>query len=984
MDVNGTRYHLITGSRDWLPALAATTTPAPERLVWDPRRRAVTLRHELFLFPARGSEAVLTPADRRGAACDRFGHLYWIGPERDEIRYRPADAAAAATFWRVAELGGEATAPCHPFPGCAPAAAGPRCGEFGPLPPAPAAAPPPVLSGLAVTDRHFLVVGTLAPGGLLVFDLHGGGPPVWLRWPAAVPFAPFDLAPLAGGGLWVLDRPAPGSARLWRLDRDLRVVRAGGEAALPLPPAPLFHPDPPLPGEDPCVPPPASFPTGLSLALASPPLGGGGGDVVAVAALPDGTALLLETDAGAGDSRLSRWCLGEPVAGPVSLAAALGELVGEAVELAGHDLVFAADPAPAPGEIAGTVYVATAEGNQSFAFALTTGTARTPEAALLDLVALDAYLPMRRFSGKALIEGPDAPYYDLEEVWLPLIEVPRPRYATFGRLEGLGFEGRPFDGKEPGCVWHRLFLDGCIPPGDEVVLESRAADRAAELVHVPWRREPPLHLRATGPERPFAAAGRGGDGLPAGAGTWELLFQGATGRYLELRLTLRGSGRSTPKLGALRVHYPRFSYLDRYLPPAYREDPASASFLARFLANFEGFLTELEGRVAGAEVLFDTRTAPAEALDWLATWLGAALDEGWDEARRRLFLAHAVALYRRRGTPLGLLQSIRLAVDPCPDESLFAADDGGGVPFDVRLVEAHRARRLPAAVAGDPTVPLLPAQLPAGEPWRPSQGGARLARLYADFLRRRYGAGARGADPAAEAAALVRLNAAWGRSGEAQLDRFDDLQFTPLPPAAGGGEAADWRTFAAFGLGFPYPEVSAADAPGWRTYLRQRYRRVDALNRAWELPAGRAFASFDDVALPARLPADGAPLADWFAWTTVALPVSRSAHRFTVLVPVGAELLPADRRRRLDKVRAVVERERPAHTGFDVQLYWALFRVGAARVGLDTLVGEGARFTSLVLGAGYLGEGLLAGEPPSNVRDRRVLGRDTVGPPPLS
>ncbi len=1008
MDVNGTRYHLLEGARDWLPALDGA-----ERLHWDARRRVVTLLPELFLFPRRTGEAVFTPGDRRGAACDRFGNFYWIGTGRDAVRYRPADARAAATFWSVEELGRDGMARCHRSPGCVPPTlGGPSCGAFGPLPPPPASEPPPVLSGLAVTGRHFLVVGTLAPGGLLVFDLHGGGPPTWLRWPEAVPFAPFDLAALPDGGLWVLDRPAAGEARLWRLDRDLRVVRAGGEVALPVPPAPVFRPDPPAPEAEQCVPPPNSFPGGMTLLLASPPLGVGG-DVVAVAALPDATALLLEADPAAGDTRLLRWSVEGALGEPVSLAEALGEIVDGPVALTGHDLVFRPDAAPIQGEITGTVLVAAAEGNQSFAFTLATGIAGTPEALTLDVRAEAVYLPMRRFGGKALIEGPggggktpgtgagryacssagagfEDAFYDLDEFWLPLSEVPRPRYATTGRVEGLGFHGRPFDGKEPGCVWHRLFLDACIPPGDEVIVESRAAEREDELPHAPWRREPALHLRSIGPERPFAAMARGllptnaASALQSGIGTWELLFQNAAGRYLELRLTLRGSGRSTPRLGALRVYYPRFSYLERYLPAVYREDPSSASFLDRYLANFEGFLTDLEGRIAAAEILFDTRTAPAEALDWLAAWLGSALDEEWDEARRRLFLAHAVALYRRRGTPRGLLQAIRLAIDECPDEELFAEDDGEelGAGFGVRLVEAHRARLLPAAAAGDPRTPIGPQQILAGTPWRPSHGGARLHRRYADFLRRRYSAGPRNEDPAREAAALARLNAAWGRGEATALARFDDARFTPLPPAAGGGEAADWRAFAAGGLGFRYPEVGAASADSWRTYLRLRHRRIDALNRAWELPADRAFAAFDDVALPDRLPPDGAALADWFAWTTVALPVAASAHRFTVLVPVGAELPPAARRRRLDKVRAVVERERPAHTAFDVQLYWALFRVGAARVGLDTAVGEGARFTSIVLGAGYLGEGLLAEAHPWNVRDRRVLGRDTVGPPP--
>ena len=57
-----------------------------------------------------------------------------------------------------------------------------------------------------------------------------------------------------------------------------------------------------------------------------------------------------------------------------------------------------------------------------------------------------------------------------------------------------------------------------------------------------------------------------------------------------------------PRLHALRIYYPRFSYLTRYLPGVYQEDAVSASFLDRFLANVEGTNTAIEDRIAGREV----------------------------------------------------------------------------------------------------------------------------------------------------------------------------------------------------------------------------------------------------------------------------------------------------------------------------------------------------------------------------------------------
>ena len=55
----------------------------------------------------------------------------------------------------------------------------------------------------------------------------------------------------------------------------------------------------------------------------------------------------------------------------------------------------------------------------------------------------------------------------------------------------------------------------------------------------------------------------------------------------------------------------------------------------------------------------------------------------------------------------------------------------------------------------------------------------------------------------------------------------------------------------------------------------------------------------------------------------------------------------SDYARVVDHTRRVVELEKPAHTSFDIQPYWALFRVGQARVGLDSALSEGSRSEAL-------------------------------------
>src|SRR6185295_4945256 len=124
-----------------------------------------------------------------------------------------------------------------------------------------------------------------------------------------------------------------------------------------------------------------------------------------------------------------------------------------------------------------------------------------------------------------------------------------------------------FDSGEPGCVWHRLMLDAVIPGGGALGVRARAADDPDLLTRMAWRQQPTPYLRGGGAEIPYYDPWpdrRGDDPTDRErTGTWELLFQEIRGRYLQLELSIAGTGRSTPELRALRAWFPRFSYLDR-------------------------------------------------------------------------------------------------------------------------------------------------------------------------------------------------------------------------------------------------------------------------------------------------------------------------------------------------------------------------------------------------------------------------------------
>jgi len=908
MDVNGTPFHLLLGRDDWLADDVVVS--APDSLEWFESDQTLRLSELPFVFPDRHGDRDLGPTDRRGADRDRYGHWYWIGSNHDEILMLPKGAAEPSVFWPRAEAAGEE----------------PSGGAFVAKDP-PAGAAVERFSGLAVTDHHYLVVGLPDLPGVLIFDLHGGGSPSRYPWPG--PIDPVDICRSHDGGVWILDNAdpsSPGPSRYWGLDRHFNICNLTS-VAMPDEIVGEFQPKvPPAESEDWAT---ASF--------ASPDMGADLAAIQAVAieGVPDGSVLVL--DAAAAEHGAVHRYRGADQVGVLPLS-----------DLGGRPFDLAFLPAE-DVTTGGTVYISERQGDQAFAFALDSGGD--------SLTRLNRFLPMRLFTGKGLVAAGGSVYYDMSDRWLPLVDWVRPRYVSEGTLVT-----GSFDAGQPDVRWHRLLIDGCIPPGAAVSVETRTANDPAALAARPWVPEPDLYLRGGGSEIAFH---RYGDDSTPGSGTWELLFQAATGRYLQIRLSLTGNGRTTPRLWALRAYSPRFSYLDEYLPDVYREDRHSASFIDRYLASVEGMFTAFESRIENAHVLFDVTTLDSDYLAWLASWLGATIEPGWDEARLRLFIQHAFELFGQRGTRRGMIEAIRLATDPCPDSSIF--DPANTSPFGVRIVERFRTRSTPGVVFGDPTELVGPRTIEIGAKWTLLDGRDEVDRRYREFLTKRYAP-----DPIAGVEAAWQRSIAVGSAGE--IAEF----YPPLTPDH-ERESADWREFVAAEMAVGYPDVTDDDLDEYRAFLFRRYRRASALNEAWGLLGASSIGSFDDVALPtARLPADGAPLQDWIQFASSHLPIQRAAHRFTVLVPIRPADDDAARSRLLDTVERVVENERPGHTAFEVKPYWAAFRVGEARVGLETIVGEGSRFVSIVLGRGRIAQSYLSGAHPWNVTDRTVVGRERV------
>jgi hypothetical protein len=244
--------------------------------------------------------------------------------------------------------------------------------------------------------------------------------------------------------------------------------------------------------------------------------------------------------------------------------------------------------------------------------------------------------------------------------------------------------------------------------------------------------------------------------------------------------------------------------------------------------------------------------------------------------------------------------------------------------------------------------------------WSPEQGADPLHRQYQSYLRKKY-------------VTVDALKAAWGRSS---IVTFNQILLSPVLPA-NENEAEDWRQFTQQELSFTYAEVSDKDEGVYQDFLRHRYRRIASLNSAYQTE----HTAFGEVSLPGEndFPSSGQRLYDWSQFVSVVLPIRQYAHRFAVLVPTGPGDVAAQAER-LAIVERIVELEKPVHTSFEVKPYWAMFRVGEARLGLDTLLDMGSRFVALLLGQGYLAESYLAAPHPWNVADRIVTDRDAVGP----
>ena len=306
----------------------------------------------------------------------------------------------------------------------------------------------------------------------------------------------------------------------------------------------------------------------------------------------------------------------------------------------------------------------------------------------------------------------------------------RLRFEQRGRITSFRLDSGSYQ-----TQWGRVFLDACIPPGTAVRVRCVAIDEPPEGVALAGAGPvnlvgAPPHADKTPPQLPESlieiplavldgptavVESSGGYGDPVvrretgrelpwarfaaddAFETYDTHTHTGRGRYLWVTLELSGDTRRTPRVRSLRVEHPGHGLL-QHLPGLYRRDASPGTpFLQRYLALFDGVLSELGAKAVARVALVDPQSTPAELLPWLASFLGLVLDERWSESARRTLVAEATDLFRRRGTVAGLKRFLEIVLD-CP----------------IIILEHFRLRGLGGPVVGDPSAASTRAVLGAG------------------------------------------------------------------------------------------------------------------------------------------------------------------------------------------------------------------------------------------------------------------------------
>jgi phage tail-like protein len=311
-------------------------------------------------------------------------------------------------------------------------------------------------------------------------------------------------------------------------------------------------------------------------------------------------------------------------------------------------------------------------------------------------------LKARGYDGAGIVRQPDGNIGYWSPWGFRTAVAARVRYVQSGRVTTYRLDSGAYQ-----TTWGRLFIDACIPEGTSIRVRSVTVDEMPEGATIPQdapanipvpnpphpEQTPPmlpaefkddpvtglLHRRETGRELPWVQIAPD-DRFE----TYEAPIIAPPGRYLWVTLELRGDTARTPRVRSLRAEHPSHDWVQR-IPKTFSTDADVGDFLRRYLAMFDGTLSELEARSTFRLALIDPKAAPPELLPWLASFFGLVIDERFPEAARRTLIAEIVDLFRYRGTIHGLRRFLEIYL---------------GVP--IQIIERFRLRGVGARLSASP------------------------------------------------------------------------------------------------------------------------------------------------------------------------------------------------------------------------------------------------------------------------------------------
>lgn len=547
-------------------------------------------------------------------------------------------------------------------------------------------------------------------------------------------------------------------------------------------------------------------------------------------------------------------------------------------------------------------------------------------------------------------------------------------------------EAGPFDAGEQ-CRWERVCVKAETPQGTEVILQTFFADNPdAVPADDDWQVSPSLDMLL----QPYPRSGGG---------------QRVEARYLRLRVLLQGSGEESPRLLQVQAETAGRSYLD-YLPAVYRRDDAPEGFLESWLALFRSQLQDLELTFEDMFRYFDPAAAPEEVLPWLARWLAFDLPAGVKTDEKRSLIKKVIDLYARRGTIRGIKDFVQLYTGVRP--LIFEA-------FRQRHIwQLEQTSLLGCDTALAPALPdgmIVSGFTPTDPQYAGLQGDYYQGLCFDTFVFTRIdslinfpteslpgdsGIGAGG------------FSVRW--SGQIQPRYSENYTFS-IDSAAGlvslwvdGQLIINRREFENSSGGAKPDDAGKIALSAGRWYsIRLEYSCKNspsgAISLAWSsrsqvreaIPRSRLYALWDEWAelepetqdsaggetlmVGSTVVGESGPLAASGFGTPL---FGHTAHLFTVVLP--AAQVPAASQR--EKIKSIIEAEKPAHTDYHLCFVEPRMRVGfQARVGIDSIVAgppEPMDMSGSLLGLeSYLGAEKNEGKF-GRVGKRAHIGQDTV------